>query len=82
MEEYQVRGRSSKNAYSPREVEQAYGIPVQTLANWRCQKTGPPFVKIGRKVLYLEGELDQFLQSLQVRTVPLSNPLRSVELRD
>jgi hypothetical protein len=31
---------------------------VRTLANWRSLRIGPKFTKIGKTVLYEEGELD------------------------
>jgi len=38
---------------SPDEVSIRYrGLSKQTLAVWRCKKQGPPFRKIGGKVLY------------------------------
>jgi hypothetical protein len=38
---------------SPEEVCIRYrGMSKQTLAVWRCKKQGPPFRKIGGKVLY------------------------------
>jgi len=33
-------------------------ITVGTLRNWRAMRIGPPFVKIGKAVLYPIGELD------------------------
>ncbi|WP_421738027.1 helix-turn-helix domain-containing protein [Caulobacter sp.] len=33
-------------------------VSVGTLENWRAQRIGPPFVKIGKAVLYPVEELD------------------------
>lgn len=33
-------------------------VSVGTLENWRAQRLGPPFVKIGKAVLYPIDELD------------------------
>lgn len=33
-------------------------ISTGTLENWRVQKIGPPFIKIGKAVLYPVAELD------------------------
>jgi hypothetical protein len=35
-------------------------ISPGTLRNWRHQKIGPPFQKIGKAVLYPAAELDQW----------------------
>lgn len=44
------------------EVSQRYRseISVGTLRNWRAQRVGPPFVKIGKSVLYPVQELDEW----------------------
>ena len=33
------------------------GVSVQSLARWRCSGEGPPFLKVGRKVLYRAGDV-------------------------
>jgi hypothetical protein len=37
---------------TPKEVATRWRISHQTLANWRSSGVGPPYVKIGNKVLY------------------------------
>ncbi len=37
-------------------------ITVGTLRNWRAMRIGPPFVKIGKAVLYPISELDAWDQ--------------------
>jgi hypothetical protein len=34
------------------------GISRGTLANWRWRKYGPPFLKIGRRIEYLDTDLE------------------------
>lgn len=36
-------------------------VARQTLAKWRCQGKGPRYVKIGRRALYDEADLDAFI---------------------
>ena len=51
----------------PKAISDHTGIPVCTLATWRC--TDPkriPFHKIGRKVLYDVNEVDAALASYSV----------------
>lgn len=45
---------------TPEEVAERYrgGVSVGTLRNWRAQRIGPSFVKIGKAVLYPLDELD------------------------
>lgn len=46
------------------EVSERYPgeITVGTLRNWRAMRIGPPFVKIGKAVLYPVAELDAWDQ--------------------
>ena len=37
---------------TPPEMSEELQLPLSTLAQWRWQKTGPPFVKVGRHVRY------------------------------
>ena len=41
---------------TPKELAQRWRLNHQTLANWRHKRQGPPFVRIGTRVLYpIEG---------------------------
>ena len=44
------------------EVSQRYRgeISVGTLRNWRMARVGPPFIKVGKAVLYPVEELDSW----------------------
>jgi hypothetical protein len=50
------------------EVSERYRgqITVGTLRNWRAMRIGPPFVKVGKAVLYPTGELDAWDQKNMV----------------
>lgn len=39
----------------------------QTLANWRSQRVGPPFTKVGRAVRYKRTDLEAWLESQRVQ---------------
>jgi len=45
----------------PKAVRDRTGLAVQTLANWRSLRVGPPWVKVGRLVRYPEDRLDDWL---------------------
>lgn len=34
---------------------------TQTLAAWRCEKRGPPYVKIGRRIFYRRSDIAEWL---------------------
>lgn len=38
-------------------------VAPHTLDNWRYESSGPPYLKLGRKVLYRQGDLDAFLEA-------------------
>jgi hypothetical protein len=49
---------------TPNEVSEILGVSVQTLAVWRCTKRyGLKFVKAGRLAMYLESDLQAFIDS-------------------
>ena len=41
-------------------------ISTKTLANWRCQGKGPPFLKFGRSVRYRKSSVDTWLAANEV----------------
>ena len=41
-------------------------LAEQTLANWRSQRKGPPYVKIGSKIIYREKDLIAFEISIEL----------------
>lgn len=38
------------------------GLAKRTLDNWRVSGCGPQFIKIGRRVVYRQSDLDAFLE--------------------
>jgi excisionase family DNA binding protein len=54
---------------SAEEVAEQTGLSVETLAQWRSQKKGMPYVKISRNcVRYRQSDLDGWLAERIVRT--------------
>jgi predicted DNA-binding transcriptional regulator AlpA len=50
------------------DVAQITGLSIETLAQWRSQRRGIPFVKISRNVVrYRQSDLDAFLAERIVR---------------
>ena len=33
-----------------------------TLSNWRCEKKGPAYMKVGKRVFYKGSDLNEFLE--------------------
>jgi predicted DNA-binding transcriptional regulator AlpA len=52
----------------PEDVAAITGLSVETLAQWRSQKRGIPFLKISRNVVrYRQVDLDRWLDERMVR---------------
>ena len=45
------------------------GFAHQTLVNWRHQKKGPRYIRIGRSIRYRMSDLDKFMNSKLVNHV-------------
>jgi hypothetical protein len=69
-------------AVSPRlltaeDVAGITGLSVETLAQWRSQRRGIPFLKLSRNVIrYQQGDLDAWLHGCIVRVEVDSNRAR------
>ena len=58
-----------KIAGNPKEIAQAFGLSVQTLAKWRCEGKGPKYRKAGEKlVIYMFDDVQEFLNRKIVQT--------------
>lgn len=64
-----IRSTSSSKLLTAEEVAEITGLSVETLAQWRSQKKGVPYVKISRNcVRYRQTDLDGWLAERIVRT--------------
>ena len=48
-------------ALSPKQVSALYPVCEGSLGNMRCQKRGPKFFKIGRRVVYRPEDVESWL---------------------
>jgi excisionase family DNA binding protein len=48
---------------TPADLSEYLGVPTGTLANWRYQRRGPIFVRIGRHVRYRSEDVARWLGS-------------------
>jgi hypothetical protein len=62
-----------KIAVTTEEAAQIYGPEKGTLANWRSQRKGPHFYRVGRKILYKIADLEAFLFQKPVQTIDSHN---------
>ena len=53
---------------TPEQVGQRYGMATSTLAKMRLSGSGPVFVKLGRRVLYRQDDLDTWVSENRFRS--------------
>jgi predicted DNA-binding transcriptional regulator AlpA len=58
-----------KKALTPREAAERYALSAGTLANMRYKKIGPRYYRVGRKVLYMVSDLEEWITRNPVLTM-------------
>jgi len=59
----------SKLLLTPKEAAEFLGIPSGTLAQWRSQRRGPPYIKLEeRLVRYRRSDLEEYLSGHLIDT--------------
>ncbi len=54
--------------FTEKETADFLGLARQTLSNWRFQKVGPDFVRVGnRSIRYRRGDVERWADSRRVR---------------
>jgi hypothetical protein len=48
---------------SEAQAAEKLGVTKATLANWRWRKYGPPYLKIGRRIEYVDGDITAWEES-------------------
>ena len=56
-----LAGHEASNLMDSKAVAAYLGVKVETLAQWRLRREGPPFVKAGRSIRYRLGEIQRWL---------------------
>jgi excisionase family DNA binding protein len=54
------------NLLTPEQVADLTGLAIETLAQWRSQKRGIPYLKIGRAVRYDPADVQRYLAGCRV----------------
>lgn len=71
--------RVSAKLLTPVEVAEITGLSIETLAQWRSQRRGIPYVKISRNcVRYRQIDLDQWVGERIVRVEVDPNAMRRI----
>lgn len=59
----------NKPLLTPKEAAEFLGVPEGTLAQWRSQRRGPPYIKLEmRLVRYRSADLEQWLARQTIKT--------------
>ncbi len=57
---------SLKDLLKSEEVAHLTGLSIETLAQWRSQRRGIPYLKIGRSVRYARADVQAYLEGCRV----------------
>ncbi len=60
---------------TPADLSEYLGVPLGTLANWRYQRRGPAFVRLGRHVRY---RADDVVEWIRGQVTDVTRPKRGV----
>jgi hypothetical protein len=63
------RKHVEKQSMTPKDFSEAHSISEGTLANWRWQKKGPRYYRVGRKIIYKVADIEAWLFSRPVLTI-------------
>ena len=61
-----TRGGDPDRALREQEVAERLSLSIATLRAWRRRGQGPRFVKFGRAVRYMVGDVEQFIRASAV----------------
>lgn len=73
---YEEAGTLSDQHLNQTEVARRWGLSPRTLENWRWKGDGPPFLKVGHKVLYRLVDIEAY-EKQSVRTTSARMPTNS-----
>lgn len=62
----EFRAMEARKLLTAEEVAALTGLAVETLAQWRSQRRGIPYLKVGRAVRYHPSDVQQYLEGCRV----------------
>lgn len=65
--------RLNMGLLSEQELSVLLGVQVRTLQKWRCLKTGPDFVRLGKVVFYRRSDIEKWIEFNVVVTKRMMN---------
>ena len=70
VSELDARMRFQLGLLSEEDIAALADVDVATVRNWRAQRSGPPFTKIGRRPLYRVEAFQRWLRDREEETQP------------
>ncbi len=61
--------QSTDNNLSPGDVAAQIGVSLRTLNRWHALRVGPPRCKVGRKVLYRQAAINNWLEANETQPI-------------
>jgi predicted DNA-binding transcriptional regulator AlpA len=55
-----------RKALDEKQTARIMGVAVQTLRNWRHQRKGPSYIKMGRSVRYQLNDIQEYLDKWKI----------------
>jgi predicted DNA-binding transcriptional regulator AlpA len=63
LEQIRAIAAQDKRLSTTKEIAALYGLGYSTVTKWRLTGEGPPYIKIGRKVMYSPPDVEEWLES-------------------
>jgi len=55
-----IKSTDPEHCMTPLEVAERWSVHFRTLANWRCKRIGPAYIKFGHKILYKISDIIEY----------------------
>ena len=68
LEKIEEETKNPEEQLTPEYLEEKYDISTKTLANWRSEKRGPKYLKMGKKIRYLRKDVEKWFAENTVKT--------------
>ena len=66
MDRTQTKDKKMEETLIDKIAAKKIGVAVQTLRNWRHQRRGPAYLKLGRSVRYRLDDLNKFMENNRI----------------
>lgn len=57
----------TQQGFDEKQAAKKLGVSVFTLRAWRCQGKGPSYVRMGRRCIYFDTDLNAFIDQCRIK---------------